>query len=70
MASAMKAKIMETLPIENRSRSDIALPCCHIWRAGQREGSAWKPKCAPRSKTGRQAEPGRGGRQAARATRR
>jgi hypothetical protein len=30
MASAMKAKIMETLPIENRSRSDIALPCCHI----------------------------------------
>jgi hypothetical protein len=30
MASAMKAKIMETLPIENRRRSDIALPCCHI----------------------------------------
>jgi hypothetical protein len=30
MASPMKAKIMEILPIENRSRSDIALPCCHI----------------------------------------
>ena len=30
MASAMKAKIMETLPIENRSRSDIAYPIATV----------------------------------------
>ena len=35
MASAMKAKIMETLPIENRSRSDMALPLAEVIFDGQ-----------------------------------
>ena len=30
MASAMKAKIMETPPMENRSRSDIACPLAAV----------------------------------------
>src|SRR6187551_128512 len=30
MASAMKAKIMETPPMENRSRSDIACPIATV----------------------------------------
>ena len=35
MASAMKAKIMETLPIENRSRSDIACPLAALMFAAR-----------------------------------
>ena len=62
MASAMKAKIMETLPIENRSRSDMALPLAAVIFDGQgSERVQRESRNAHRVPKRPPAEPGRGG---------
>ena len=40
MASAKRAKIMETPPMENRSRSDISCPLAAVTLVGAREGAS------------------------------